>query len=129
MPQTRYSQPARRFGGFNGLSQQPPADEPFDFPEIFQPFRGRIPTIGKTFPSDFPSSIPRKNPTIPSQPTASSIVPQSFTTTQSSDLLAPSDSTTYQIVEIELPNQPDPIDDIIGATGQQGYGHYTAIGI
>jgi hypothetical protein len=61
MPQTYFSQPAR---GFGGISRVPPPAPvaPFSLPGIFQPYLGEVPTIGKTFPSFFPSSIPIKTP-------------------------------------------------------------------
>jgi hypothetical protein len=43
-----------------------PPSTPFSLPEIFQPYLGKVPTIGKIFPSFFPSSIPIKTPPAPS---------------------------------------------------------------
>jgi hypothetical protein len=66
MPQTYYPQPATEFGGFRGISPllPPPTTAPFSLPGIFQPYLGEVPTIGKTFPGYFPSSIPIKTPPV-----------------------------------------------------------------
>jgi hypothetical protein len=62
MPQTYFPQPPRGFGGFGGISSLPPSAAPFSLSEIFQPYLGKVPTFGKTFPGFFPSSIPIKTP-------------------------------------------------------------------